>query len=128
MTDTSPASTITADVAEFRDHGDEGLPSGYTSTGESLVVELAKNRPDADARVLRVLAARIARAGTANEDPLLSLADIAGALKSLAAAAAALAGQALVDEDGPETLATYAATLGYLSDAADGVAEMGGWF
>lgn len=131
-----PEATITADVAsiranlaqEFRNHGDATLHTAETSTGERLADELAKNRPDADARVLRVLAARIARAGTANEDPLLTLADLASAARSLATAAGALAGQALSDDDGRDALATYRTTLNHLRDAADGLADMAGWF
>jgi hypothetical protein len=127
--------TITADIAEiltdvdltFRVDGDEDLPSGVTSTGDRLSVELAGNKPDADARVLRVLAARVARAGTTNEDFLLTLTDIAAALRSLRVAVARMGSDELSDEDGPESFKIYADTLDHLRHAADGVAEIAGW-
>lgn len=134
MTDTSPPSTITADVAkiravvmrEFRDHGDGGDAAGR-QTSRELADLLYTNKPDTDARVLRALAVRTAGPAR-NEDPLLTLVDIAAALKALAVTVAALASQELSDEDDPERLLTYAATVEHLRDAADGVAEMGGWF
>lgn len=127
-------STIAADVGnirartvrEFRDDGDEDLPSGETSTGDKLADEIAKNHPDADARVLRVLAARIARNGR-NEDTLLTLVDVAAALTSLTAAVAMLAGRELSDDDEPEAFKLYAETIDHLRDAAGGVVEMAGW-
>lgn len=131
----APEPTITADVAQiradaactFRVDGDEDLPSGITSTGDKLDVDLSKNHPDADARVLRVLAARIARAGTTNEDSLLTLTDLAAALRSLNVAVAHLGGAQLSDEDDPESFKIYAETLDHLRHAADGVAEIAGW-
>lgn len=129
--------TITADVAAirsravgaFRNDGDHDLSSDTTATGDKLDVALTKNQPDADADVLRVLAARIARAGVrGNEDPLLTLTDIRAALCSLTAAVAQLGGSTLTDKDGPEAFTTYAVTIENLRDAASGVAEMAGWF
>lgn len=134
---TADAATIRVDaVREFRNHGDANLALDVTSIGDRLADELAKNHPDADARVLRVLAARIARASVkldaldalTNEDPLLTLTDIAAALISLLAAVAALTGRELSDDDGREALATYRATIDHLRDAAAGVIEMAGWF
>lgn len=126
--------TITADVAEirgramreFRNHGDVDLPANQTSTDDELAVEIAKNRPDADARVLRVLAARIAR-NDQNEDVLLTLTDLAAALTSIAAAVAVLAGRELSDDDEPESFKVYTETVDHLHDAVGGVAEMAGW-
>lgn len=124
--------TITADVAEvraetareFRDTGEPAIVAEWTNY--DLAQEIGKNRPDTDARVLRVLAARIA-SNTRNEDPLLTLTDIAMTLTSLNAAAAALAGPHLSDEDGPEMYGIYAETIDHLRKAAEGVVEMAGW-
>lgn len=132
MTDTSPASTITADVAriravvtrEFRDHN--GDVAGE-QTSRELADLIYANKPDTDAQIMRALACRLAGPAR-NEDPGTTMVDIVATLKALTVTVAALVSHELDDEDGREALATYVTTIDQLRYAADGVAEMGGWF
>jgi hypothetical protein len=126
------ASTIAADVGNirawtirnFRDHGDAEALGSWTN--QALADQINRNKADADAQVLRILAARLANAGT-NENPLLTLTDVAAALVSLTTAVAALAGRELSDDAEPEAFKLYKGTVEHLIDAADGVVEMAGW-
>lgn len=128
----APEPTITAAVAdirsravsEFRNQGDVEALGTWTNT--ALAEEIHKNRPETDAQVLRVLAARVANDDT-NQDNRMTLADVAAALLSLTAAVAKLAGRELTDDDEPEAFTVYATTVDNLRYAAEGVAEMAGW-
>lgn len=126
-------STITADVArvrahvarELRDHADVGAVADWSS--RRLAETIYANRADADARVVRALAARMAGPGK-NDNPPATLTDIAATLRALTATVAALAGRELTDDSEPDQFNAYVATVDHLRYAAEGVAEMTGWF
>lgn len=98
------------------------------STGD-LADKIARNDPDEDAFVLRVLAARIAERADASRDPLHLIKDFSRVTESLAAAVRVVIPKHVGDElDNPESATAYGSVLTDLDGAAAGLHDLHNWF
>ncbi|GAA3878473.1 hypothetical protein GCM10022243_48970 [Saccharothrix violaceirubra] len=104
---------------------DETLPDHW-SNGD-LAAEITRNDPVADARVVWILAARVATAGAANTDPLHTLHDLGRAVAAITVTADAIIRDRFDDLDAEETT-DFRSTIDHLVAAAKGLDDLSGWF